>query len=501
MNAARTAPRSQRTRKRVLIAAVVAAAALLLIWIVLAKLMRPKPKPPPPTPVTVAEAVQGAVPIILRGMGQVQAFNTYTARSRVDGNITAIGYAEGGRVKAGDLLVQIDPRPYRAALEQARAAKARDEAQLADAKVNLKRYGDLLPDGLATKQTFDTQRATVKQLAATLKADDAEIESAEVNLGYTEIRAPFDGRTGQRLVDIGNLVGAAAQTPLVVLTQTQPIFVAFTLPELNLDQVVAAMHRGRVEVQAFDSEDQKPIASGELTVLDNGVDPGTGTVKLKAQFDNRDENLWPGEFVNAHIVTAVRADGVTIPSGAVQMGPNGRFVFRVGAGEKVEVVPVTVGQIESGTALVDEGLKAHDRIVVDGAFGLSAGEVVQVTGRADAGSTKGTLDLTGRTRDAPNSGGANRGGGRDEGRHGDSDRGDSAEDGGAKSDDDRQGPRPSPPQPTEQQPPQKQTPPGGHALSGHEGPGARTPLPSERQVPEPPRDASQGKKNGDDHGR
>jgi len=464
-----------RRRWRWLIWGTVALLAAIILWAVLHHLFKKKPKPPPPNPVTIAVARMGAVPIILRGLGQVQAFNTYTARSRVDGNISKIGYREGSHVAKGDLLVEVDPRPYRAAVEQAVATRGRDQAQLENARLDLKRYAELLPEGLVTQQVYDTQRATVRQLVATVKADSAQIDQARLNLSYTQIRAPFSGRTGQRLVDIGNLVTASSQTALVVLTQMQPIFISFTLPELDLGRVVAALHQGNVEIDAFDSGDARQIARGTLVVLDNSVDPGSGTVRLRAKFANPDEALWPGEFVNAHIVTAVRQRAVTIPAAAVQMGPNGRFVFIIGRDHKVRVAPVEVAQLETDEALIDSGLRAGEHVVVDGAFGLSAGDVVQAKGLARSPGSAGALGMTGRTAMLPDlaNAGNNRAPGKQQGQK-----------------------QKQPLQLTETQAPRRTTPAGGEELNGNEGPGARTPLPNQRQVPEPPRDTS-SKTNGE----
>jgi multidrug efflux system membrane fusion protein len=471
-----------RSRSGRIIFWVIAALVLVLVvWIVVARLTKKKPAPPPPPPVTVAVAQGQAVPIILRGLGQVQAFNTFTAKSRVDGNIVDIGYREGSFVKAGDLLVRIDPRPYRAMLADKQALRAKDEAQLANARIDLARYAALLPQGLASRQDYDRQLATVRQLAATVRSDAAQVEEARLNLNYSAIRAPFSGRTGQRLVDLGNLVNASGSATLVVLTQTQPIFVSFTLPELDIEEIVRAQRAGPIRIDAYDRDDRQRIAEGTLEVLDNTVDAGSGTVRLKARFANDDGQLWPGAFVNAHVVTSVRTHGVTIPAGAVQMGPNGRFVFRIDRTNHARVVAVTVGQIEQGRALVDTGIAAGDRIIVDGAFGLSPGDPVRVTRTQNDPPMTDALDLTGRTQTAPAT--ASGGEGKDKQKE-------------------QKGPKEEQPppkhsagvQPTETEKQQEVTPSGGRKLNGDEGPGGRTPLPDTRQVPQPPQSKDERKR-------
>jgi multidrug efflux system membrane fusion protein len=477
-------PRSRSGR--IIFWVIVALVLVLVVWIVIARLTKKKPAPPPPPPVTIAVAQGQAVPIILRGLGQVQAFNTFTAKSRVDGNIVEIGYREGSLVKAGDLLVRIDPRPYRAMLADKQALRAKDEAQLADARIDLARDATLLPQGLASRQDYDRQLATVRQLAATVRSDAAQIEEARLNLTYTAVRAPFSGRAGQRLVDLGNLVSASGNNALVVLTQIQPIFVSFTLPELDIQEIVRAQREGPVRIDAYDRDDRQRIAEGTLEVLDNTVDAGSGTVRLKARFANDDGQLWPGAFVNAHVVTSVRVHGITIPAGAVQMGPNGRFVFRIDRTNHARVVAVQVGQIEQGRALVDNGLAAGDRIIVDGSFGLSPGDQVRVTSTQNNAPATDTLDLTGRTRTAPST--TNGGGGEDRDKQ-----------------KKQKGPKEEQPppkhstaaQPTEVEEQQQVTPSGGRMLNGNEGPGGRTPLPDTRQVPQPPLSKDERKRQQD----
>jgi membrane fusion protein, multidrug efflux system len=330
-------------------------------------------------PVLAAAAEAKEVPIIVRGIGSVQAFNTVTVKSRVDGNIIKVAFTEGQYVKTGDLLMQIDPRPYQAQLEQAQANKAKDQANLENAQRDLARYAALLPTGLATtRQQYDTQKALVAQLTAAVQSDQAQIDAANLNVIYSSVTSPIDGITGLRLVDIGNLVQASASTPLVVVTQTKPIYVTFTIPERDLDRVRQALGQHPLEVLAFNGDDNEQLSKGVLKVINNQVDQATGTVTLKAEFANQDLALWPGEFVNAHLVLNTVKDGVTAPAGAVQMGPTGPFVYVITDKSTAEVRPVTVTQVEAGTALIGRGLQAGERIIVSGQTSLSPNVKVAV---------------------------------------------------------------------------------------------------------------------------
>jgi multidrug efflux system membrane fusion protein len=329
-------------------------------------------------PVTAAVAQAKSVPIILRGIGTVQAFNSVTVKSRVDGNIVKVGFAEGQLVHTGDLLFQLDPRPYQAALQQANANLAKDQANLQNAQIDLARDADLLKKGAGTEQAYTTQRALVAQLQAQIANDQAQIEAAKLNLDYASITSPIDGITGMRLVDIGNLISASAATPLVVVTQIQPIYIVFSLPERDIDRVRQAMARRKLTVLAFDGEDTRQIAEGELTLINNTVDQSTGTVQLKAQFANKDAALWPGQFVNAHLVLETVDSGVTVPSAAVQAGPNGPFACVVKPDSTVEMRPLTVRQVENNTALIGSGLQVGEKVVTAGQFGLTPGAKVTV---------------------------------------------------------------------------------------------------------------------------
>jgi membrane fusion protein, multidrug efflux system len=331
-------------------------------------------------PVLAATTEAKDVPIIVRGIGSVQAFNTVTVKSRVDGNITKVAYTEGQYVHAGDLLVQIDPRPYQAQLEQAEANKAKDEANLENAKLILTRYAALVNTHLAvTQQQYDTQKATVDQLVASVQSDQAQIDAAKLNVAYSAITSPIDGITGLRLVDIGNLVQASAATPLVVVTQIKPIYLTFTVPEQDLDRIRAAMAQHPLSVLAFNGDDNRQLSEGVLKVINNEVAQNTGTVTLKAQFANNDAALWPGEFVNAHLVLRVVKSGITVPAGAVLMGPSGPFVYRIAPNSTVEPVPVTITQVENGRALITgKGLAAGQQVVASGQAELTPGVRVAV---------------------------------------------------------------------------------------------------------------------------
>ena len=331
-------------------------------------------------PVLAAQTEAKDVPIIVRGIGSVQAFNTVTVKSRVDGNITKVAYTEGQYVHAGDLHVQIDPRPYQAQLEQAEANKAKDEANLENAKLILTRYAALVNTHLAvTQQQYDTQKATVDQLVASVQADQAQIDAAKLNVAYCSITSPIDGITGLRLVDIGNLVQASAATPLVVVTQIKPIYLTFTVPERDLDRIRAAMAQQPLSVLAFNGDDNRQLSEGVLKVVNNEVAQNTGTVTLKAQFANNDAALWPGEFVNAHLVVKVVKNGITVPAGAVLMGPSGPFVYRIAPNSTVEPVPVTITQVENGRALITgKGLAAGQQVVASGQAELTPGVRVAV---------------------------------------------------------------------------------------------------------------------------
>jgi len=336
-----------------------------------------RPSAAPTVPVTVGSAETRDVALYVRGIGAVQAYNTVTVKSRVDGQIMAVNFTEGQEVKAGDPLFEIDPRPFQAALQQAAANKQKDEAQLVSAQADLQRYTELVGHGYQTRQIFDQQKAQVAQLQASIKADQAQIDAARLNLQYADIRSPIAGRTGARLVDIGNLVRATDNTGLVSITQLRPIFVTFTLPQDQLGRVRDSAKAGDVEVQAFSENDRERIASGKLTLIDNSIDAATGTIRLKATFANADEALWPGAFVNVRVVVGVKRNAVTVPARAIQQGPKGPYLFVVKPDKTVEMREVQIVQIDQGVAALEKGLAAGETIVLDGQYRLEPGSKVR----------------------------------------------------------------------------------------------------------------------------
>jgi multidrug efflux system membrane fusion protein len=330
---------------------------------------------PPVVPVTSAVAKINDVPVYRTGLGTVQAFNTVTVKARVDGQLNKVAFTEGQDVKADDVLVQIDPRPFQAALDQAKATKAKDEAQLANARVDLKRFVDL--GQYATRQSVDTQTALVRQLEATVQADTAALENAQVQLDYTTIRAPISGRTGLRLVDAGNIVHAADSNGLVVITQLQPISVIFTLPQDQLQEVVKAKAAGALKVLATGRSSGQVLEAGTLALVDNQIDPATGTVRLKATFPNKDYGLWPGQFVNVRLLIRTLQQVVTVPSTAIQRGPDGMYVYVIKPDSTVAMQPVTVEQMTDGSSVIEAGLDAGAAVVASGQYRLQSGSRVQ----------------------------------------------------------------------------------------------------------------------------
>jgi membrane fusion protein, multidrug efflux system len=337
--------------------------------------------------VDTAGVTQADVPIYVQGLGTVQAFYTVTVTARVDGELQKVGFVEGQTVHKGDLLAQIDPRPSRAAFEQAVATKARDAAQLTNAKRDFDRYTLLQPQDLASKQTVDTQRSLVDQLTAQLQMDQAQIDSARTQLDYTRITSPIDGRTGIRLVDPGNIVHAADTTGIVVVTQVQPIAVIFTLPEEALGAVTSALAAGPVKVTTFvERSGGAPLDDGTLSLIDNQITAATGTLKLKAIFNNPRNALWPGQFVNARLLVRTDRKAMTIPTAAVQLGPNGPFTYVVKSDSTVEVRPLKIGEESNGMTIVTGGLALNEHVVTTNQYRLQAGTPVRSTAVADPGA-------------------------------------------------------------------------------------------------------------------
>ena len=333
--------------------------------------------------VDTAMAAQQDVPAYLTGLGTVQAYYTVTVSPRVDGELVKVGFTEGQMVKQGDLLAQIDPRPYQAAYDQAVATKEKDAAQLANAQRDLERYITLAPQNFTSKQVLDTQRALVAQLAAQIKADQAGIESAKTQLDYTTITSPIPGRTGIRLVDPGNNLHAAATTGIVVVTQMQPISVIFTLPEEALGEINDGMASGPLQVTALSRDDKTELDTGAVALVDNQIDQTTGTIRLKATFPNPNNKLWPGAFVNAKVLTQTRHKALTVPSAALQRGPNGEFVYVVKPDSTVEMRPVQVAADDGGTAVVTSGLTAGERVTTSNAYRLQPGVKISLAPQGD----------------------------------------------------------------------------------------------------------------------
>jgi multidrug efflux system membrane fusion protein len=337
-------------------------------------------KAPPPQaviPVTPGTVTVKDVPVYVRGLGTVQAFNTVQVKSRVDGNITQVQFTEGQEVKQGDPLFQIDSRPFQAVLEQAQANLQKDQSQLQGAELDLARFAKLVEPGFQTRQSYDDQKATVGQLQGAIKADQALIDSSQLNLDYANVRSPITGRTGARLVDLGNFVQASAGTNLVTVTQMKPIYVTFTVPQDNLDQIRQNQTQAPLTVQAYASDDKTLLATGKLTLINNQVDTTTGTIQLKATFDNGDERLWPGAFINARLIVSTKKNALTVPAQTVMQGPNGAYAYTIKPDKTVERKDVDVALTQDGEAVIDKGLAPDDTVVVDGQYRLTKGSKIK----------------------------------------------------------------------------------------------------------------------------
>jgi multidrug efflux system membrane fusion protein len=333
--------------------------------------------PPRAIPVTVASTKTQDVPIFLSAPGTVQAWNAVAIHSQIDGMLTAVNFEEGQEVRQGDVLVEIDPRPLQAALDQAIAKKAEDEAQLAAAEKDLARYQVLLQRQTVPQQTVDQQQAKVDQLKATLKADEAAIDATRVQRGYATIVAPTDGRVGLRQIDPGNIIHVNDPNPVTIVTLIRPVAVTFTLPQKNLFDVREAMLRGPVNTIALDQDDRQELAEGELRYVDNQIDQTTSTIHLKARFANNDERLWPGEFVRIRTLVDTRRNVLTIPSPALQRGPQGFYVWVVQPNDTAEPRVIDAMSLDDNVTIVTKGLSPGERIVVDGQSRLEAGARVE----------------------------------------------------------------------------------------------------------------------------
>ncbi|MBZ9606102.1 efflux RND transporter periplasmic adaptor subunit [Phyllobacterium chamaecytisi] len=344
-------------------------------------------------PVEASAAVQSDVPVYLNGLGTVQAFNTVTMKAKVDGELQQVLFTEGQKVKKGDLLAVIDPRPFQAALDQASAKMVQDQTNLSNDEIILQRDKKLTAQQFTTVETTQTQQSTVAQLQAQIAQDAAAKNSAAVSLSYTQMTAPVDGRTGIRLVDQGNYVHATDTTGIVVITQTQPISVVSTLPEDDLEAVRAAQEAGPVTVTAFTRDGSTNLGTGTLSVIDNEIDQTSGTMRLKSTFPNIDEKLWPGQFVDIRLQQKIVHQAVTVPSAAIERGQNGFFVYVVKPDNTVEVRPIAPGQIANGHAVIESGLAAGERVVTSGQYRLDAGARISIQDTPSQTTTPGDGEM------------------------------------------------------------------------------------------------------------
>ena len=338
------------------------------------------PPASPPVPVVAGTVAQHDVPIYLTGVGTVIAYNTVIIRSQIQGQIVSINFTEGQAVHTGDLLAQIDPRPYQAQIDQMTATRDRDQAQLVNAQANLDRYTPLESKGYATPQLVDTQKAQVAQLQNAVKADEALIEAAKVQLSFTRLTSPIDGVVGIRQIDIGNIISPSNTNGLVVVTQLDPISLIFTLPETVLPQIQRQQQKTKtpLAVLAYSQDNTIKLDEGALGLVNNEILQTTGSIQLKANFSNKAHRLWPGELVNARLLLDTRHDGLTVPASVVQQGPQGAYAYVINPNNAVAIRPVTVAQISDGQALINSGLKANEQVVVDGQYNLQPGTHVTI---------------------------------------------------------------------------------------------------------------------------
>ena len=375
-------PQLTTGKPRLILIAVVALVVLLLAWHWLGSRPAAAAKTPAAIAVDVATAARADVPVYLEGLGTVQAFYTVTITARVDGQIEKVAFKEGQDVKKGALLVQIDPRPYQAALGVAIAARDKDRALLANAHRDLDRYALLEPEDLASKQTVDTQRSLIAQLAAQVKGDEAAVDNARTQLDYSSIRSPIDGRTGIRQVDPGNNVHAADSGGMVVVTQLEPISVIFSLPEEQFGELSAALASGPVTATALSRDDKQELDTGTVALIDNQIDQTTGTLRVKATLPNKERHLWPGEFVNVRVLAQTRRQALTIPASALERGPDGLFTYVVQADSSIKVADLTVGQQTGNVVVIEKGLQEGDRVVASNQYRLQPGAHVRANGTA-----------------------------------------------------------------------------------------------------------------------
>jgi membrane fusion protein, multidrug efflux system len=376
---------------RFILGAAGAVIVVLLAWHWIIAALRPKVVAmPTPVAVDVAPVRRADVPVYLEGLGTVQAFYTVTVTARVDGQIEKVAFKEGQDVKKGDLLVQIDPRPYQAALGVALATRDKDKAQLGNAHLDMDRYAVLAPQDLASKQTVDTQRALIAQLTAQVKADEAAIDNARTQLDYTTITSPIDGRTGIRLVDPGNIVHATDTTGMVVVTQLEPIAVIATLPEENFEELNDALQRGAVSATALLRDDTQVLDTGRVELIDNQIDQTTGTIRIKAILRNQQRKLWPGEFVNLRFLIQVRHQVLTIPASALQRGPEGTFTYVVQPDSTVAMAPLTTLEQSGDVVVVAKGVTDGQEVVSSNQYRLQPGALIRANAPPSAGASAGT---------------------------------------------------------------------------------------------------------------